>query len=123
MWAGVGTWSTAHAPSGRLAHRLASSRLGGVQRSERGAPLTYRSLATYFRTDSLCTICLHCHTHYDYDYIAYLGGLRRGEGRTAHSRHVGARHLAELLLQQRVAHAHAQLALRTRIVDLGWGWS
>ena len=47
-------WSTAHAPSDRLAHRLASSRLGGVQRSERGAPLTYRSLATYFRTDSLC---------------------------------------------------------------------
>ena len=111
MWAGVGTWSTAHSPSGRLAHRLASSRLGGVQRSERGAPLT------------CVQIRLHCHTYYDYDYIAYLCGLRRGEGRTAHSRHVGARHLAELLLQQRVAHAHAQLALRTRIVDLGWGWS
>ena len=84
--------------------------------------LTARLLPTFALTHCV-QICLHCHTYYDYDYIAYLGGLRRGEGRTAHSRHVGARHLAELLLQQRVAHAHAQLPLRTRIVDLGWGWS
>ena len=43
---------------------------------------------------------------------ARLGGRRVGERGAADARHVGARHLTKLLLQQRVAHANAQLPHR-----------